>query len=148
MTDDSNPPNPTCPPTLNAALLERALQQALPPPELPAGFRSRLMARVQGEQMAELESRRLELAQEYERQRQQLRADYVSLRRDRLAMIVASAFAAGVCVSVFLPWLYSAVGSADSLNLGLTALAIMLALWAGTWVESFGAPKLPGLNDS
>lgn len=148
MTDDSSPPNPTCPPTLNAALLEHALQQALPPPELPAGFRSRLMARVQGEQMAELESRRLELAQEYERQRQQLRADYVNLRRDRLAMIVASAFAAGVCVSLLLPWLYGLVGSENSVSLELTALVIMLALWAGAWVESFGTPKLPGLSDS
>lgn len=146
MTDDSSPPNPTRPPTQDAALLERALQQALVPPELPAGFRSRLMARVQGEQMAALESRRLELAQEYERQRQQLRADYVSLRRDRLAMIVASAFAAGVCVSLLLPWLYGAVGSADSLNLGLVALVIVLASGVSVWVERYGRPELPGFG--
>jgi hypothetical protein len=104
------------------------------------------MERVQGEQMAELESRRLLLAQEYERQRQQLRADYVNLRRDRLAMIVASTFAAGVCVSLLLPWLYSAVDSTDSLNLGLVALVIVLALGLSVWIERYGKPELSGFG--
>lgn len=140
MTDDSSPPNPTLATPCDAALLERALQQALPPPELPAGFRSQLLARVQSEPLADLQARRLELDREYERQRQQLRADYVSLRRDRLALIVASAFAAGVCMSLLLPWFYRLLGSESAVSVALAAAALALALGTSIWLERLGKP--------
>ncbi len=147
MTNHPHPLEPSHDTTHDAALLERALQQALQPPALPDGFRARLTARLQSEQTAALAARRQQLAHEYEQQRQQLRADYVRLRRDRLAIIIASSFAAGVCVSLLLPWLYRLVGSTDSVSLTLAALASISALVAGIWLESFGRPKLPGLDD-
>jgi hypothetical protein len=64
-----------------------------------------------------------------------------------LALVVASAFAAGVCVSLLLPWLYSLVDSAAYVSLPLVTLVIVLALGAGAWLERFGKTALPGLSD-
>ncbi len=148
MTDDTKQPIATDAATLDdTALLERALQRALQPPALPAGFRTQLLARVQGEQLADLESRRQQLALDYEGQRQQLHADYLRLRRNQLALIVASAFAAGVCVSLLLPWFYSLVDSVAYVSLPLVTLVVVLALGAGAWLERFGKTDLPGLSD-
>ncbi|MEI8030608.1 MAG: hypothetical protein WCH35_12580 [Comamonadaceae bacterium] len=127
--------------------LHRALRQALVPPTLPGGFRSRLMIAIEHDQLADLQARRQALSLEYERQRQQLHADYLRLRRNQLALIVASAFAAGVCVSLLLPWLYSLVDSVAHVSLPLVTLVVVLALAAGAWLQRFGKTDLPGLSD-
>lgn len=126
--------------------LHRALRQALVPPHLPAGFRAQLLARVQTEQVADLQARRQQLDIDYQRERQQLQANYRRLRRDRLALIVAGAFSAGVCVSLLLPWLYAMLGAETSTSAGLVALVMTLALGAGLWLERSGRPGLPGFG--
>lgn len=127
-------------------VLHSALQQALPAPDLPASFRTRLLARVQSEQLADMAARRRQLDLDYQRERQQLQADYRQLRRDRLALIVAGAFSAGVCVSLLLPWLYALLGGETSVSAGLVALVMVLALGFAAWIERFGKPELPGLG--
>jgi hypothetical protein len=147
MTDDLHLPNQTQAPTDAPDPLHRALRQALVPPTLASGFRSDLMAAIERDQLADLQPRRQALSLEYERLRQQLHADYIRLRRNQLALVVASAFAAGVCVSLLLPWLYSLVDSAAYVSLPLVTLVIVLALGAGAWLERFGKTALPGLSD-
>ena len=126
--------------------LHPALQRALTPPPLPVDFRARLMARVQSEQVADLQARRQQLRLDYELERQQLQADYRRLRRDHLGLIVASAFAAGVCMSLLLPWIYSLVGSQDSVSVALVVAVMTLALGTGVCLERFGKPGLPGFG--
>lgn len=126
--------------------LHQALRHALTPPPLPVGFRTQLLARVQSEQLADLQRHRQQLDQEYQRERQRLQADYRRLRRDRLGLIVASAFAAGVCMSLLLPWIYSLVGSQDSVSVALVVAVMTLALGTGVCLERFGKPGLPGFG--
>lgn len=146
MTHEPKLPNQEQPVLDEADALHRALQQALPAPHLPASFRTHLLARVQTEQLADLQARRRQLVLEHQRERQQLQADYRRQRRDRLAMIVASAFAAGVCASQLLPGLYALLGGETSVSVALVALVMVLALGAGIWLERFGKPGLPGLG--
>lgn len=75
-----------------------------------------------------------------------MQADYRHLRRDRLALIIASAFAAGVCMSLLLPGLYSLVGNESAVSVALVATVIALALGLSVWLQRFGKPELPGFS--
>lgn len=139
MTDDLHlslvPSDP------DGALLHSALQKTLAKPTLPEGFRARVLTQVLNEQVQQLEARRLALELEHARQMQQLRHGHVLLQRDTLALIAVSAFAAGTCASLAVPWLRESLGLDSALTVPLIALVIGLTTGASVWVERFGKPK-------
>jgi len=129
------PPEPT------GALLHGALQKALAKPALPEGFRSRVMAKVLDDQLQQLEARRQALELEHANAMQQLRRGHVLLQRDTLALITVSAFAAGTCASLAVPWLRDAFGLDSALTVPMIALVIGCVTGANVWVERFGKPR-------
>jgi hypothetical protein len=122
--------------------LDRALRQIIVPPSVPPDFRSKVMAMIQSD-VSDLEARRSELQAQYQREVERLQSGYVQLRRDRLAAVIASTFAMGVCASLLGPWLYEQVGSDVSLTLPLVAAVIGMAAGASVWIERFGRVARP-----
>ncbi len=103
--------------------LDAALAQALAPPKLPAGFRSRLMASVARQGEYRVPESRMALAADLERQLQELRAGHLRLQRRTLLSLLAAAFTAGLLAKTAVPELYARFG-----DLGLFALATVGAL--------------------
>ncbi|MEI7536936.1 MAG: hypothetical protein WCJ76_06975 [Comamonadaceae bacterium] len=86
----------------------------------------------------DLEARRFYVEVEYQREIQRLQSGYVQLRRHSLAVVIASTFAAGVCASLLVPWLYDQMGSDLSLTMPFVAAVIGAAAGASVWIERFG----------
>ena len=118
--------------------LDRALASCLVAPDLPAGFRSRVVAAVLAEQLQELSVRRHQLEAEHAQELVRLRKGYASLKRDTLSLVTACAFAAGACAQVALPWLQSRFDLDSAMAAPLLALLIGLATGAGVWADRFG----------
>lgn len=139
MTDDLHlslvPSNP------DGALLHNALQKTVSKPALPEGFRARVLTEVLGDELQRVEARRLALELEHARAMQQLRRGHVLLQRDTLALITVSAFAAGTCASLAVPWLRDTFGLDSALTVPMIALVIGVTTGANVWVERFGKPK-------
>ena len=128
------------------AVLHSALQKALAPPALPAGFRAKVLAGVMANQLAEMERRRAELELEHDRALAELRRGHVLLRRDTLALIAVSAFAAGSCAHLALPWLRDVAGLDPSYTVPLIALAIGAASGFSVWADRVGLRALLGMR--
>ena len=137
MSDDFSMPVDACASSSDPGSIDRALRQIIVPPSLPPGFRSKLMAIASNDGL-QLEARRFDLATEYQGEIQRLQSGYVQLRRHSLALVIASTFAAGVCASLLLPWLYKQAGSDLSLTMPLVAAVIGAAAGASIWIERFG----------
>lgn len=120
--------------------LDQALASALMPPALPAGFHARLRDAVVAEMAGELARQRRVLEEEHRRELAALRKGYVRLRRETLAVVLATAFTGGVLVTWAAPWLRGVLGVDLSLLLPLVAVSIGMAVGAGVWVERFGLP--------
>ncbi len=117
--------------------LHEALWQALVPPTVPPEFRSRLMAALQREGLRDLAVRRAALELEHKLELRRLRTGYVRLRRDTLALVVASAFTAGALASLALPWLHDTLGVGAAISMPLIAIVIGMATGASVWWERF-----------
>ena len=137
MSDDFSMPVDACASSSDPGSIDRALRQIIVPPSLPPGFRSKLMA-IASTDGLQLETRRFDLAVEHQREIQRLQSGYVQLRRHSLALVIASTFAAGVCASLLLPWLYKQAGSDLSLTMPLVAAVIGAAAGASSGLERFG----------
>jgi hypothetical protein len=137
MSNDFSMPVDASASSSDPGSIDRALRQIIVPPSLPPGFRSKLMAIASNDGL-QLETRRFDLAVEHQREIQRLQSGYVQLRRHSLAVVIASTFAAGVCASLLLPWLYRQAGSDLSLTMPLVAAVIGAAAGASIWIERFG----------
>lgn len=137
MSNDFSMPVDASASSSDPGSIDRALRQIIVPPSLPPGFRSKLMAIASNDGL-QLETRRFDLAVEHQREIQRLQSGYVQLRRHSLAVVIASTFAAGVCASLLLPWLYKQAGSDLSLTMPLVAAVIGAAAGASIWIERFG----------
>lgn len=114
-------------------LLDSALGKVLTPPALPDGFRQQLMAAMLQDAAADLAARQAALEAEHARLLAGLKADHVRLRRDTLAIVVGSVFAAGAASMLLAPWLVEA-WTLDSTWVGpvlASVLGLGLAGWAG-----------------
>ena len=137
MSNDFSMPIEACASSSDPDSLDRALRQIIVQPSLPPGFRSKLMA-IASTDGRHLEARRFDLAVEHQGEIQQLQSAYVQLRRHSLAVVIAGTFAAGVCASLLLPWLYNLAGSDLALTMPLVAAVIGAAAGASVWIERFG----------
>lgn len=114
-------------------VLDCALGKVLTPPALPDGFRQQLMAAMLQDAAADLAARQATLEAEHARLLAGLKADHVRLRRDTLAIVVGSAFAAGAASMLLAPWLVEA-WTPDTAWVGpvlTSVLGLGLAGWAG-----------------
>jgi hypothetical protein len=119
-------------------MLDRALASCLVAPQTPAGFRNRVLATILTEQLQEVAQRRQQMEQEHAQELLRLRKGHVLLKRDTLALVAASAFAAGTSVVVALPWLHNQFDLDSALTGPLLALLIGVATGASVWSERFG----------
>ena len=121
--------------------LDQALARALVPPQVPAGFRTRLLAALTHVSATDLAIRRSLLEREHRELLQQLQSDSVRLRWRTVGYLVGGAFAAGVGVAIGMPWIRATFGSGSDL--------VMLLVWAGlglliggvSWVHRNGLPQ-------
>jgi hypothetical protein len=118
--------------------LDAALGRALPPPEVPADFRARLVAaisRVDEETLADAR-RRLQL--EEAARLAELEAGYLRLRRRTLGTLIGAAFAAGAVLTLALPWLREHLGPATPLVLSGLGGVIGVGIGLRAWLERSG----------
>lgn len=138
-----NNPMPT--PTPESAdthpALHQALAQVLPPPALPSGFRAQLLAAVHREGLHNLAHRRQALEREHALALQQLQRGHVHLKRDTLAMVVATAFTAGTLASLALPWLQETFEFSGAVAMPLLAIAIGMMTGASVWWDRLGRAR-------
>jgi len=113
-------------------VLDQRLGDLLAPPPLPANFRQDLWRAIAAASAQELAQRRHALELERARQLRRLQTDYVRMRRDTLAMVLAAAVTAGAALAVALPWLAAQLNTSVAL---LTPWALLtLALAAAAWI--------------
>jgi len=92
-------------------LLDEALAANLPAPPLPVHFRSRLMASVRASALEDQAAMRQALASEAQRKLNELRAEFIELRRRTLGAYIGLAFVAGVIMAIVLPPIFQSFGS-------------------------------------
>jgi hypothetical protein len=117
---------------LNVAL-HKALARSLPGPELPNGFRARLLAASACIPALDHAARRRDLESEHHERLAALHADFIRIRRRTLGTLIGAAFTAGATMAAAVPWITAAFGwSAAYLVPGLGAgagVAIALTAW-------------------
>jgi hypothetical protein len=116
-----------------AVALEEALTRALPRPQLPIGFRTRLESAIASAPALDHSVQLRALDNEHDEQLSILRTDFIRLRRRTLGMLIGVAFAAGAAVAESMPWITNVLGSKAVFvgpSLGATlGVAIALAAW-------------------
>ena len=121
-------------------VLDLALQHALRPPPLPAGFRSQLLSAVLQETVRDVESQKRALDLEYAQSLQRLHGGHVRLQRDTLALILVVAFAAGACANLALPWLQNLLDIDTAVTAPMLALVTGLGAGASVWWDRLARP--------
>jgi len=123
------------------AALDQALSRALSPPELPAGFRTRLFAALTRVDATDLAARRSLLEREHRELLQVLQSDSVRLRWRTISYLVGGAFAAGVAVAIGMPWIRATFGPGSDLAMLLIWVGFGLLVGGISWVRTNGAPQ-------
>ena len=128
---------------MNPDELNSALARALPPPELPEGFRSIVTAGIAREAALEAAGRaaRPRLEREQRERLAELEAGYMRLRRRTLGTLIGGAFAAGAAVAVAMPWLKAMFGPNAMLALSVLGAVAGLAIGTASWLARLGAPS-------
>ena len=128
--------------------LDGALSTILQPPALPADFHVALRRAIELETERDTLARRRAMEADHAQRLAELRAGYVRVRRDALAIALAISFTLGAGISVALPWLVSAIGNdipalapvlAALVGIGAAVLVVRLGSvrWGGT------SPQIP-----
>ena len=122
-------------------ILDRALSTSLRAPDLPAGFRAALRGAIERDAKQDLLAQRRALEADRVRHLAELRAGYVRLQRNTLAMVLAAAFVAGAGATVVLPWFASTIGADVMLVVPLLGAMIGLGIYASVLVGRVGLPR-------
>jgi hypothetical protein len=118
--------------------LDSALSAALCAPPLPAGFHAVLRGAIAREAEQDILARRSALEAERAQHLAELRAGYVRLQRNALAIALAVAFTAGAAATVVLPWLAFAIGTDVPTLAPLLVAMIGLGVGAAVFLHRFG----------
>jgi hypothetical protein len=113
--------------------LDLALAKTLRPPELPAGFRAQVRAAAMRQAPEDRAQLRAALEREHAAQLAELKQGYVRLHQQTLGLLIGSGFAAGLLVTLALPWLRAHFGDNGVFALPATGVVIGLALSLRTW---------------
>jgi hypothetical protein len=119
------------------AALDAALAANLVPPQLPLHFRSRLLSSVRAAALEDQAAVRRALAGEAQRKLNELRTEYVEVRRRTLAAYVGLAFVAGVMMAIALPWILQTFGSLGMYVVPMAAGVAGIAVGL-TWLRHAG----------
>jgi len=117
--------------------LDAALAISLSAPPVPPHFRTRLQASVRATALADRSAARQALASEAQRKLNELRTEYVALRRRTLAACLGVAFMAGGLVALALPWILQTFGSLGVYVVPTAAAAAGVAVGL-TWLRHAG----------
>lgn len=121
--------------------LDRSLQAGLRPPVLPPGFRAALRRAIELEAEHDLLARRRAAEADHAQRLAELRAGYISVRRNTLAIVLAVAFTAGAGATVALPLLALAIGTDVATLAPLLAVTIGLGIGVPVLLERFGLAR-------
>ena len=129
MNDSVDPPQDV----LLEQALDAALARTLAAPDLPAGFRAQLRAAVVRIAPADRAQLRAALEREHAAQLAELQSGYVRLRQRTLGTLIGVGFAAGLLVTLSLPWLKAHFGGNGVFALPIAGVVIGLAMSLGAW---------------
>ena len=113
--------------------LDRALARTLAAPPLPADFRHRLDAAIARSAVSDPALLRSAIEREHEQQLADLRSGYVRLRQRTLGTLIGGAFAAGLLITLALPYLTAHFGPDSVFVLPGIGVAVGLALSLQAW---------------
>jgi hypothetical protein len=128
-----NTPHDPSPDGLLEQALDLALTKTLAAPDLPTGFRARLRAAAVRHAAGDRAQLRAALEREHAAQLAELESGYVRLRQRTLGALIGSGFAAGLLVTLALPWIKAHFGENGVFALPAIGVAIGLALSLRTW---------------
>jgi hypothetical protein len=128
-----NTPHDLPPDGLLAQALDLALAKALTAPDLPTGFREQLRAALVRHAPGNRAQLRAALEREHAAQLAELKQGYVRLRQQTLGLLIGSGFAAGLLVTLALPWIKAHFGDNGVFALPAIGVAIGLALSLRAW---------------
>jgi hypothetical protein len=131
------------PDEMTDAALDRGLRQALSAPALPPGFRERLRAALARDPGEELMRRRQAALREHEAGIAALARDSVSLRLKTLGTLIGGAFAAGVALTLAMPWIREFFAPYGNLALGAIGVAIAAGAAFASWSAQGASPGSP-----
>ena len=113
--------------------LDRSLEKTLAAPELPADFRTQLRAAIARHPLEDRAQLRAALEREHAEQLAELKRGYVRLRQQTLGLLIGSGFAAGLLVTLALPWLKAHFGDNGVFALPAIGVIIGLGLSLNAW---------------
>jgi hypothetical protein len=119
---------------LNVAL-HKALARSLPGPELPDGFRARLLAASACVPALDHTTRRRDLEGEHHEQLAALRADFIRIRRRTLGALIGVAFTAGATTAAAIPWITAALGWSAAYAVPSVGAAVGVAIALTAWLR-------------
>jgi hypothetical protein len=135
------PPEPIPAEPLERAL-DRALARCLAPPALPADFRRQLRAAVARSASIDQAQLRAALEREHAQQLAELHSGYVRLRQRTLGGLIGGAFAAGLLITLALPWITAHFGPNAVFALPAIGAAVGLAMSFRTWWQRSSLARL------
>ena len=135
------PPEPIPDAALERAL-DRALARCLAPPELPPDFRRQLRAAVARSASTDQVRLRAALELEHAQQLAELQSGYVRLRQRTLGGLIGGAFAAGLLITLALPWITAHFGPNAVFALPAIGAAVGLAMSLRTWWQRSSMARL------
>jgi hypothetical protein len=127
-------------------LLERALDGALArslvAPALPGDFRRQLVAAVERSAASDHALLRTAIEREHAQQLAELHSGYVRLRQRTLGSLIGGAFAAGLLITLALPFITAHFGQNSVFVLPTIGVAAGLALSLRAWWQRSGLARL------
>jgi hypothetical protein len=132
--------------SMDAELLQRALDRALArslaPPQLPVDFRQRLEAAIERSAASDHALLRAAIEREHAQQLAELHIGYVRLRRRTLGTLIGAAFAAGLLITLALPFITAHFGPNGVFVLPAAGVAVGLALSLRAWWQRSSLARL------
>lgn len=137
----SKPPEPIIDGVLERAL-DKALAQCLTPPVLPANFRRQLRAAIARSAITDHTRLRATIEREHAQQLAELLSGYLRLRQRTLGGLIGGAFAAGLLITIALPWITAHFGPNAVFALPAIGATVGLALSLRTWWQRSNLARL------
>jgi len=113
--------------------LAAALERTLAPPALPRRFRAGLEAAVARAEQVDIAAMRARYEHEQAQRLDELRRNYVRVKRRTLAAMVVGAFAAGAAAMLLMPWLVARAGPLAPFAMACAGVAAGLGIVWYNW---------------
>lgn len=115
--------------------LDTALARNLAGPELPHGFRTRLLEAQARAPKIDHATRLRELESEHDERLAILRANFILLRRRTLGTVIGIAFTGGAAIAAAVPWITATFGSSAAFLVAPVGTAVGVAIAMAGWLR-------------